>query len=305
MKNNFSRQWRGRFMPGRHFILISTPLTGGFYLKSQMNLSEVFLCGKPFPYYPKFITQENISINACILLCYVGWRAYEDDPFAWWDCSVSDITTATGLSKKEQATAKAALVERKFIEERYARLDHKLQFRLGAYFDNSMLPTVTRAGAFGEHAPRGQVTQSNQAKCPKGTSSNGNNIDHKQYKNNTGILATTSRDKWACPISTVLPTALNCDDFKRAWTEWLTDRKHRGKPVTAHAATLQLKKLESFGLASAIESLNNSMMNGWAGVFDPRNVGNKSNGNNRKHGQIEEGLHAPILNYKNIHLINT
>lgn len=70
----------------------------------------------------------------------------------------------------------------------------------------------------------------------------------------------------------VLPLLLNTPEFIQAWTEWLADRKARGKTVTLRAAKIQLGKMELWGPAKAVEAINNSIANGWTGIFEPREV---------------------------------
>lgn len=70
--------------------------------------------------------------------------------------------------------------------------------------------------------------------------------------------------------SVELPECLRTEEFKAAWIEWLTDRKKRGKKVTELAAEKQLEKLASVGSRKAIQSINQSIENGWIGLFEPR-----------------------------------
>ncbi len=95
-----------------------------------MNLHEVFNAGRPFSYYPKLVTEFGINVNAVVLLCRIGWKAYENDPTAWMQLSQEWLQNETGLTMREQRTARATLIERGLIEEKYERLEHKLYIRL-------------------------------------------------------------------------------------------------------------------------------------------------------------------------------
>lgn len=96
-----------------------------------MKLSELFKSiGSPFSYYPEFIHRFDISVNSCVLLCFIGWKTLGDKVGKWRHFSTDKITKATGLIRKEQATARKQLVKRDLINDRYFRLSHKLKFRL-------------------------------------------------------------------------------------------------------------------------------------------------------------------------------
>lgn len=61
---------------------------------------------------------------------------------------------------------------------------------------------------------------------------------------------------------TPLPNWLN----KEAWGEWVAYRKERGKKLTPMSIKKQLKDLEK-NKADQVEIINNSIRNGWTGLF--------------------------------------
>lgn len=67
-----------------------------------------------------------------------------------------------------------------------------------------------------------------------------------------------------------VPEGLRDQAFIAAWHERLAERKRRRKSLTPEMAALQLKRLEGWGLAAAIEAVRRSTEFGWAGLFDPR-----------------------------------
>jgi len=96
-----------------------------------MKLTE-FLedIGRPISYYPA-LRQITGSTNATVLLCqFVYWRGKESDPDGWLYKESSEIEEETGLSYDEQKTARGKLKENGLLEEHYARLDHRMKFRL-------------------------------------------------------------------------------------------------------------------------------------------------------------------------------
>ena len=86
--------------------------------------------GRPVAYYPK-LRKITGSATATILLCqFIYWRGKEKDEDGWLYKTSDEIEKETGLSYKEQKTARKKLVEAGLMEEHYARLDHVLRFKL-------------------------------------------------------------------------------------------------------------------------------------------------------------------------------
>ena len=66
------------------------------------------------------------------------------------------------------------------------------------------------------------------------------------------------------------PENLRTDSFKSAWAEWENHRKEIKKKLTPSTVGKQLKKLSAMGEAKAIQSINDSITNGWQGLFEPK-----------------------------------
>lgn len=65
------------------------------------------------------------------------------------------------------------------------------------------------------------------------------------------------------------PETLNTEEFKTTWSEWVQFRKETKKALTPSTVSKQLAKLEAWGSAKAVQSIENSISNGWQGLFDP------------------------------------
>jgi hypothetical protein len=129
-----------------------------------MKLTELFSAtGEPFSYYPGFVERFGISVNSTVLLCYIAWKTFPDELDGWKPISSESISKATGLSVKEQATARKQLVQAGLVEEYYARLKHSLMFRLLKKEVIEKWPFAERADA---QTPKGQM-----AIIPNGVSS--------------------------------------------------------------------------------------------------------------------------------------
>lgn len=68
------------------------------------------------------------------------------------------------------------------------------------------------------------------------------------------------------------PTILNTTEFRTAWNEWTIFRGQLKKKLTTSTVTKQLAKLERFGLRAAIASIEQSIANGWTGLFPPKDL---------------------------------
>jgi hypothetical protein len=66
------------------------------------------------------------------------------------------------------------------------------------------------------------------------------------------------------------PPGLSGDAFKAAWSEWEQHRKEIRKPLTPTSSHKQLTKLAAMGETQAIEAINQSIENGWQGIFPPK-----------------------------------
>ena len=136
-------------------------LLPGFFV-FIMKLSEWFIIGgEPFQYYPGFTRRFGISVNACVLLSHVAWKTIPDTD-GWISLNVDGIEKATGLSVKEQSTAREALVSAGLLEEYYARLDHKLRMRVAGKELEDGQPIENG------HTPKGQMAISPNAERADG-----------------------------------------------------------------------------------------------------------------------------------------
>lgn len=77
----------------------------------------------------------------------------------------------------------------------------------------------------------------------------------------------TAKENTEAASGVPIPPTLDTPEFRESWATWLKDRYDRRKAVTATAAKAQLDKLAKVGVAKAIETINNSIANGWAGLF--------------------------------------
>jgi hypothetical protein len=101
------------------------------FMGDTMKLSDYLVgVGRPIAYYPG-LRKLTGSTNATIFLCqFVYWTGKGDNDDGWIYKTSDEIEAETGLSYDEQKTARKKLTEAKLIEEKYARLEHQMYFRV-------------------------------------------------------------------------------------------------------------------------------------------------------------------------------
>lgn len=129
--------------------------------------------GPCMTFYPKLA--RAIGLKESILLCQlIYWTPRSKRDGGWVYKSAEEFEMETGLSYKEQRRVREVLRQRGLIEERNAKDEHRLYFRV--------IPDVIDR-VFGEHLPNGQVpngqvasAQREEGTCPKGSSLIGTEI---------------------------------------------------------------------------------------------------------------------------------
>lgn len=92
------------------------------------------------------------------------------------------------------------------------------------------------------------------------------------------------KDKSKATPEVVLPSSLDCEDFKKAWGEWTIFRAETHHKLTPTTIEKQLSQLEKFPVETAIAMIDQSIEKGWQGLFEVKANGNNSNnGSNPVH----------------------
>jgi hypothetical protein len=73
--------------------------------------------------------------------------------------------------------------------------------------------------------------------------------------------------------------------FRKSWHEWEQYRKERKKKITPTTRKKQLTQLSKLNENDAIASIEQSITNGWTGLFDPKPAAN----NHRSVGTLNQG----------------
>lgn len=65
----------------------------------------------------------------------------------------------------------------------------------------------------------------------------------------------------------ILP--FSSSNFRKVWEDWTQHRKEVKKPLTETSKKYQLRRLQAMGEQDAIRSIEQSIANGWQGLFPP------------------------------------
>lgn len=98
------------------------------------------------------------------------------------------------------------------------------------------------------------------------------------------------------------PAHLRSRRFVEAWAELVASRKGMGKPMNSSSANQMMKRFSVWGEDKSIEAIENSLANGWQGVFEPKrnrdDIPNPTASERtlkrlqEKHGNGSNGAHA-------------
>lgn len=96
-----------------------------------MKLSDFLIdVGQPVPYYPT-LSKVVGGIKPCILLCRLAWwSGLQHDVDGWIYKTQDEIEDETGLTAKEQVSAREELKHLELLEEKEDRLNHKKFYRI-------------------------------------------------------------------------------------------------------------------------------------------------------------------------------
>lgn len=166
-----------------------------------MKLSETLIdIGRPVAYYPGLKVITN-STTATILLCQLlYWTGKGENKDGSIYKTAEELEIETGLTYEEQLTARRKLAQLGIIEEHYARMEHRLYFKvhteiLNTLWDKASGQNPDGLGASGQN-PDGEmvITQmANKAKPISLISNTENTLPENTLPENN--LSSTSDEK--------------------------------------------------------------------------------------------------------------
>ena len=212
------------------------------------------------------------GINGAVMLSQlVYWADKSKDPNGWIYKTSKEWTEETGLTRREQDTARKNLRELGFIDEHKHGVPCKTHYKVNQDALYSSLLELAQK--------RQTDAQISQTECTKAPNLNGGKRQtntestSKITPKNTHIINSVKKFN---PSEMQLP--INVD--KQLWLDFIEMRKQIKKKLTERAAKMILKDLEGFGHL-ANESLTNSIKSSWSSVYKPKIQNYQPQQNNR------------------------
>lgn len=177
------------------------------------------------------------------------WSKITKDPDYWFYKSQKDWEIETGLSRHEQDSARKILKERNLIFEKRAGIPATIHFKINF---EACLHRLLYSGNLKDEELTKLFAGSRQSSSPV----NGN------------LFTETTIETKPKNTTTVLPYG---ELFVIAWQRWIAYKKERKEKFTETTRASQLKTLAGFkDEQAAVEAIEQSIRNGWRGLFDPR-----------------------------------
>lgn len=152
-----------------------------------MKLSDFLTgVGRPVAFYPG-LAKALGSIKQAIFVCQLAyWKDKGDDPNGWIYKTAEEIETETALTYKEQTKVRDDLKAINALEERYARTEHKMYFRINWDVLNNL---------WEEHLTKSQLPYLTKGQVPSYQKSTGSLPKVSSLNSNTETTAETTHKK--------------------------------------------------------------------------------------------------------------
>lgn len=99
-------------------------------------------------------------------------------------------------------------------------------------------------------------------------------LNQKRFRNYTGSGLDSKPTKERKKENNIeLPENLNTEEFLATWNDWTAYRKEIKKTMTERTQKMQLKKLSDYPVGTAIAMIEQSIENGWQGIFELKDNG--------------------------------
>jgi hypothetical protein len=108
-------------------------------------------------------------------------------------------------------------------------------------------------------------------------------VTREDLEQNKTETKTKTKPKTGAATPLVLPAVLDTAEFRSAWDDYEANRKEAGhSKLTTRGREIKLKELADWGHDVAVQSIRESIANGWQGIFKPKgNVNDQHRNGNR------------------------
>lgn len=226
--------------------------------------------GRAVAYYPAIGIKLGNPLAGIMLCQLIYWNDKTDNELGVYK-TAEEWTAETGLTYSQQRTARKLLRSLGILLETEKRLEHKIFFKLDisafdTWYQNDVLNGETRELQI-EHSRNEDLAFGDKQNVSSGAS-NHQSVIHKITSENTTESTSEKKQIKNTKFDAThvdLPANVN----RNTWIAFVEMRSAIKKPLTENAVELALKKLEQFG-HQANESLENSILNNYSGLFLPK-----------------------------------
>ena len=209
----------------------------------------------------------TISLTAKVVYGVVDALDNEEGCFA----SNAYLSRHLGLSVRQLQTILSELEDAKLILRVACEGHRVIRTVEKVALTNALASTQVTRSEGGAENRTGGVKKTARGGCGKPHTYS--KEDNKELINTKGQPVDLDSIPWvsALPFSS--------EAFSKAWQSWIDYRKELKKPLKDATVTAQWKEFVAWGEAKSIASIEQSIKNGWQGLFEPKQVFGKGNTN--------------------------
>lgn len=227
--------------------------------------------GRAVAYYPR-LSKFFGSVNASIFFSQLHyWQSRSSSDLGVFK-TAEEWTEETGLSYREQATARKALVDGGFLVETHKRLQHRVYYSLNLEAIDTAFETWDNAHFPDDENAIREMPKTQSGDCAKSNPGDAGNAvggaTKAQSVNKEKITAestTEKKDKRVTAPTFTLPDWIN----EKHWDAWHSCPKR--KKATDAQKQMAVEKLDAWRQAGIdfAGALENAAIGGWQGLFKP------------------------------------
>ena len=237
--------------------------------------SSLVNVGRAVAYYPK-LSKFFGSVNASIFFAQLHyWQSRSSDELGVFK-TAEEWTEETGLSYREQATARKLLIDLGVLVETHRRLQHRVYYRLNLEVVDAAFDAWTEAQFPNDENAIGEVRNPQFGNCEKRNPGDAENAVGGAIK-----AQSVNKEKITAEITAEKKTRKRVSNFvlpdwidKAHWDAWHSCAKRKSATdAQKQMAVEKLSKWRAEGIDYAL-ALENAAIAGWQGLFEPKTGGN-------------------------------
>lgn len=227
--------------------------------------------GRAVAYYPR-LSKFFGSVNASIFFSQLHyWQSRSSGDMGVFKTS-EEWTEETGLSYREQATARKVLVDGGFLVETHKRLQHRVYYRLNLEAIDAAFEAWDKAHFPNDENAIREIPKAQSGDCAKRIPGDAENAvggaTKAQPVNKVKITTEITSEKKTVRVTAptfTLPEWIN----KSHWDAWhSTAKRKNASPAQKQMAVDKLAAWKAEGIDHAA-ALENAAIAGWQGLFKP------------------------------------